>query len=46
MLPWVWLPMTARFGWLGLITSLLLDLIIGVALTAVISTIFRLVNGV
>jgi hypothetical protein len=40
------LAMTALFGWLGLITSLLLDVIIGVALAAVISVIFRLANGV
>ena len=39
------LPMTLLFGWLGLIASVLLDLIIGVALAAVISAIFRFGNG-
>ena len=33
------------FGWLGFVTSLVLDLAIGMALAAVIAAIFRLANG-
>jgi hypothetical protein len=39
------LPLALLFGWLGIATSLVLDLAIGMALAVVISATFRLANG-
>jgi len=41
----VQLPLALLFGWLGFVTSLVLDLAIGMALAVVIAAIFRLANG-
>ncbi len=39
------LPLALLFGWLAFVTSLALDLAIGMALAVVILAIFRLANG-